>query len=211
MVCPHCTVTIFWQVSASYPMGTDETARWSAEWGICPNCSRVIVQIIEGSTENGVEKRRRIVVPRSSSRPPAPPEVPSEIRVDYEEACQVLEISPKASAALSRRCLQSVLRDGAGVTPGNLATEIDKVIEGGKLQSTIAESLDAVREIGNFAAHPSKSVTTGEIVEVEPDEAEWNLDVLEALFDVFYIQPKQLEAKKAALNAKLKDAGKAEV
>lgn len=211
MVCPHCTTTIFWQVGGSHGMGSDQTARFMAEWAVCPACSRVIVQIVEYNIQSGVEQRRRTVVPRSSSRAPAPQEVPSEIRADYEEASQVLDISPKASAALSRRCLQSVLRDGAGVTPGNLATEIDKVIEEGKLQSTIADSLDAVREIGNFAAHPSKSVTTGEIVDVEPDEAEWNLDVLEALFDVFYVQPKHLEAKKAALNAKLKDAGKNEV
>ena len=30
---------------------------------------------------------------------------------DYEEAALVLSISPKASAALSRRCLQTILRE----------------------------------------------------------------------------------------------------
>jgi hypothetical protein len=33
--------------------------------------------------------------------------------------------------------------------------------------------LDAIRTIGNFAAHPIKSTSSGEIVDVEPGEAEW--------------------------------------
>ena len=45
-------------------------------------------------------------------------------------------------------------------------------------------------------------------MEVEPGEAEWNLDVLEALFDFYFVQPSILQAKLAALNAKLKEAGK---
>jgi hypothetical protein len=35
-----------------------------------------------------------------------------------------------------------------------------------------------------------------------------NLDVLESLFDFYFVQPALLAAKKAALNDKLKSAGK---
>ncbi len=45
--------------------------------------------------------------------------------------------------------------------------------------SRIVCRIDAVRVIGNFAAHPIKSKSTGEIVDVEPGEAEWNLNTLE--------------------------------
>jgi len=65
-----------------------------------------------------------------------------------------------------------------------------------------------VRQIGNFAAHPMKSNSTGEIVPVEPEEAEWDLEVLEALFDFYYVQPKQLSDKIDTLNTKLVDIGK---
>ena len=37
------------------------------------------------------------------------PEVPKPIAADYVEACQVLPLSAKASAALARRCLQAML------------------------------------------------------------------------------------------------------
>ena len=40
-----------------------------------------------------------------------------------------------------------------------------------------------------------KSKTTGEIVEVEPSEAEWKLDVIEMLFDFLFVQPKKLNRK----------------
>ena len=82
------------------------------------------------------------------------------------------------------------------------------MINSGKLPSHLAESIDAIRNIGNFSAHPIKSKSTGEIVPVEPQEAEWNLDVIEALFDFYYVQPGLLQAKREALNKKLSDSGK---
>jgi hypothetical protein len=94
------------------------------------------------------------------------------------------------------------------VKPGNLADEIDQVLKAHTLPGGVAEALDAVREIGNFAAHPTKSTSSGEVIDVEPGEAEWNLTVVEALMDIYYVQPARVSAKKAALNQKLADAGK---
>jgi hypothetical protein len=37
-------------------------------------------------------------------------------------------------------------------------------------------NIDAIRNVGNFAAHPLKSTNTGLILDVEPSEAEWPLD-----------------------------------
>ncbi len=51
------------------------------------------------------------------------------------------------------------------------------------LPGYIQKNLDIVREIGNFTAHPLKDTNSGEIIEVEYGEAEWNLEVIEQLFD----------------------------
>ena len=150
----------------------------------------------------------QLVRPRGSTRPPCPTNVPSHIACDYFEACLVSPDSSKASAALSRRCLQNLLRDAAGIKHGNLANEIQEVIDSGKLPTHLADSIDAIRNIGNFSAHPMKSVNTGDILPVEPHEAEWNLDVLESLFDFYFVQPALLLAKRNALNNKLAAAGK---
>lgn len=94
---------------------------------------------------------------------------------------------------------------------GDLSNEIQQVLDSKQLPSMIADGVDAVRHIGNFAAHPIKSNSTGEIVDVEPHEAEWNLDVLESLFDFYYVLPAKAQAKREALNKKLTDSGKSAV
>jgi hypothetical protein len=53
-----------------------------------------------------------------------------------------------------------------------------------------------------------KSERTGEIVDVEPGEADWNLDVLEALFNFYFIQPSIIKKKREILNLKLKEVDK---
>jgi len=162
-----------------------------------------------GRFQSMVKIQRSVLVhPRGSLRPPCPPEVPKDFAEDYTEACIVLPDSAKASAALSRRCLQHLLREVAKVKPSNLADEIQQVIDSGSLPSHLVEAIDAVRHIGNFAAHPIKSQKTGEILPVEPGEAEWNLDVLEALFDFYFVQPEVLKKKRQELDAKLEEAGK---
>jgi hypothetical protein len=149
-----------------------------------------------------------LVRPKVVNRAPVPSEVPDEFAHDYREACLILQDSPKASAALSRRVLQRILREKANVTHGNLANEIQQIIDGGGMPSYLSESIDAVRNIGNFAAQPIKTTCVGEVVEVEPGEAEWTLDVIESLFDFYFVQPEVLKRKRAALKKRLKDSGK---
>lgn len=121
------------------------------------------------------------------------------IAADYEEAALVRADSPKASAALSRRCLQAVLT-AQGFTQHDLKDQIKAAVD--KLPSSeLAGSLDHVRIIGNFAAHPKKSTNTGEILDVALGEAEWNLDVLDMLFDYYYyyyVLPAKMVARRVS-------------
>jgi len=174
----------------------------------CPQCSRIIFRLDNYLQDRNPDRVELLVYPRSAQRPPVPPSVPKGLGADYREACLVLADSPKASAALSRRCLQIILREQGGSKAYNLAEAIDEVLEQKALPSYLGDAIDAVRNLGNFAAHPMKSTNTGEILDVEPGEAEWLLDTLEGLFDFYFVQPALLQRKKDALNAKLKDAGK---
>jgi len=179
----------------------------------CSACGRLVIHLINGKWSGQYQNfiyrdNSRLVNPKASGRSPLSSEVSEKYADDYSEACLVLADSAKASAALSRRCLQLLVRDEAKVKHQDLFKEIQELLDRGTLPSHIAESLDAVRNIGNFAAHPIKSRSTGEIVPVEPGEAEWNLDVLESLFDYYFVSPARLKARKDALNKKLTDAGK---
>jgi len=219
MKCPHCLEAFFekWEHLSFTGRNfiEDERDFWAIRFCQCPSCKRIVIQLgktrgkkIVSSTRLPAWDNWILVQPKVISRAPLPSEVPPEFANDYKEACLTIADSPKASAALSRRCLQNLLKEKAGTTKSNLADQIQQAIDSKQLPSYLSEALDAVRNIGNFAAHPMKSKSTGEIVEVEPGEAEWNLDTLEGLFDFYFVQPETLKKKREKLNQKLKDAGK---
>jgi hypothetical protein len=134
--------------------------------------------------------------------------IPNVYRNDYIEAYSVLTLSPKASAAISRRLLQHILREQYNIKKGSLDKEIEDFIHLGNIPSHISEAVDAVRNVGNFAAHPLKDTNTGEIVDVEPGEAEWLLEVIDALFDFTFVQPLKIQDRRNKLNQKLATMGK---
>jgi Domain of unknown function (DUF4145) len=139
------------------------------------------------------------------------PDVPKEIAEDYVEACLVLPMSAKASAALSRRCLQNILHQ-QGYKARDLAAEIDLLLNEQDSRKAIPQALrttiDAIRGFGNFSAHPIDDKTSLQIIDVEAEEAEWCLEILEGCFEHFYVRPAIAAAKKAALDAKLAAVGK---
>ena len=221
MRCPHCLVTIFaqpWELS----LGADLEFNWWIRTFLCPNCSRYVLQLMKEPTLPGytgpppgtqvlasANAVSSLVHPKATSRQPVPAEVPEEFTADYKEACLVLADSPKASAALSRRCLQHILQEKSGAkTQNNLAKTIGEVIDDPKTPRDVADSLDMVRNIGNFSAHPNKSTNTGEIVPVEPVEAEWCLEVIEMLFDLYFVRPSEIQRRRDRVDEKLADTGK---
>lgn len=211
MKCPHCQ-TKYHDKQKNIALGADADGQWAIIQRHCPECRRFILHLaqanLHGSEVLSIRQEVRMLYPKGAQRPVPSADVPQEFRNDYIEACIVIADSPKASAALSRRCLQALLREKAKVKPSNLFDEIQEVLKTGLLPSHISESLDAIRHIGNFAAHPLKSSATGEIIDVEEGEAEWNLEVLEGLFDYYFVQPAITQKKKDELNKKLIAAGK---
>ncbi len=210
MKCPHCLENFHEKWEIRY-IDSDDEFIWKERHCTCPACSKIVIELGKQRSEYPGEEWR-LVYPKGISRSPIPSEVDDVVLVsDYNEACSVLSDSPKASAALSRRCLQYTLREKARVKPSDLSSEIQEAIDSGKLPADLSESLDNVRVIGNFAAHPIKSKSSGEILGVETGEAEWNLDVVEDLMDFYFVRPARTKARKEALNPKLKEAGKPEL
>jgi hypothetical protein len=218
MKCPHCLVSIHESFTTTgiatlqamtRPDGTAIPIRSiQSLHQVCPECKEIIAKV-QIST-SGIGTKIFEACPKGVTRP-VPVEVPDPYRADFLEASLVLRDSAKASAAISRRCLQAVLRDKAQTKSKDLFDQIEEVSAPGVLPSHIVEDLHAVRSIGNIAAHTMKSTNTGEIIDVAPGEAEWNLDVLESLFDFYFVQPAFSTKRKAELNKKLKEAGKPEI
>lgn len=120
--------------------------------------------------------------PQSSAQA-IPDFVPAPIKNDYDEACLIKALSPKASATLSRRCLQGIIRDFWGISKGRLIDEIKAIEE--KTDPITWQAIDSVRKIGNIGAHMEKDINV--IVEVDDSEAGLLINLIEILIKDWYI------------------------
>ncbi|MHC8509897.1 MAG: DUF4145 domain-containing protein [Rhodospirillales bacterium] len=132
------------------------------------------------------------LLPESEAKP-QPGCIPKAIREDYDEACLIKYKSPKASATLSRRCLQAMIRDFWGIKDKkNLAQEIEAIK--GDIDPDTWNAIQAVRHFGNIGAHMEKDVNL--ILDIEPEEAGALIGLIEILFKDWYIAK---EGRKNAL------------
>ncbi|WP_031289894.1 DUF4145 domain-containing protein [Pseudoalteromonas agarivorans] len=112
-----------------------------------------------------------------------PDYIPQAILSDYGEACLIRDLSPKASATLSRRCLQGMIRDFFTVKGRTLFDEINSIKE--HVDPLTWDAIDAVRSIGNIGAHMEKDINV--IIDVDQSEALLLIGLIESLIQDWYI------------------------
>jgi hypothetical protein len=161
---------------------------------VCPNtkCRQYTItawlyafEKTEGGGEKLNQNARQTwkLKPQSAAKPLAD-YIPKTIQDDYYEACLIVELSSKASATLSRRCLQGMIRDFFGITEKTLYAEIQGIKN--KVDQTTWGAIDAVRSIGNIGAHMEQDINV--IVDVDPNEASLLIRLIETLIDEWYVQ-----------------------
>jgi hypothetical protein len=193
----------------------DNLAIWSRAIA-CPNESckelSVVAELRPHKWANG-HSSYGDAIERWELRPQAsikifPDYVPAPVLEDYGEACLIRDLSPKASATLSRRCLQGMIRDFWDIKKRTLKDEVDALKE--RVDGDTWDAIDGVRQIGNIGAHMEKEINL--VVNVEPDEASLLIGLIEILIEEWYIvrhnrQERMASVKAAAEKKKqLKDA-----
>lgn len=134
----------------------------------------------------------------SSSAKPMPIYIPAPLVDDYNEACLIRDLSPKASATLSRRCLQGMIRDFWGESKPTLYKEIEAIKD--RVDSDTWDAIDAVRSLGNIGAHMEKDINV--IVDVDPTEAQHLINLIELLIEDWYVtRHDRAQRKKAVVDA----------
>lgn len=193
-MCPFCNSSVpiisttYRNISCFFNKGTphfsdDDNCENSAIFQIdmfsCPECNKV------SFVANGKELLENISIPLypNSLAKQFPDYIPQSIREDYQEAYSIINLSPKASATLARRCLQGMIRDFFGIVKPRLVDEITA------LQSLVPptqwKAIDSLRSVGNIGAHMESDVNV--IIDVDPDEAQKLLKLIELLVDKWYI------------------------
>jgi hypothetical protein len=222
MICPHCSTSVKFEWNYGSPIKKVGKQGYFIIYDTCPNCEDSVIyyslcnynnekgysaiSIRKGTNEMDIVSEE-LIYPRRNNYQQFEI-IPEKYFEDYEESLRVLTASPKAAAALSRRLLQLILRDEYGIKKRSLSDEIEAFINLDGIPTHLTDAIDAIRQIGNLAAHPIKNTNTGEIVAVEPGEAEWLIEVIEALFDFCFIQPIKLKQRREELNKKLEELGK---
>jgi len=157
MKCPHSLVSIHSKEETTQ-LRKDILGSWMLSEQICPSYRNNIIFLIHGHWSGGnfQAEKKLLFYPKSGKRVPASVDIPLHIAEDYNEAGLILDDSPKASTVLSRRCLQTILREQSDIKKGSLDSEIEQALN--LFLSYIADTIDAIRQIRNFAAHPIKSL-----------------------------------------------------
>ncbi|HUV71730.1 MAG TPA: DUF4145 domain-containing protein [Clostridia bacterium] len=184
---------------------------------ICPNteCNQLTLSVRlytlkSNPREFGYKEDKLLeewnLLPNSTAKVFSPDIVPQAIINDYKEACKIKDLSPKASATLSRRALQGMIRNFWKVKKPEghkgkwtLWNEIQAIKSKPDLGLGVWSAIDAVRKVGNIGAHMEEDINL--IIDVEPDEASKLIWLVEFLIEKWYVQKHETELQLAEITS----------
>lgn len=111
------------------------------EIAVCIRCNKI-----------SIWKNTKMVYPSTMMGPLPNPDMPDEIKVDYNEARDIGNCSPRSACVLLRLCIEKIC-DNLGAKGSDLNEKIGKLVERG-MDERIQKALDSVRVIGGQAIHP---------------------------------------------------------
>lgn len=219
MICPHCGIAFHAQINLTRVV--DRNNNFVIESSTCPVCNETNLFLYHAHKPSGVP------ISSTSLQRGAPigliwpvdsgfsskyecEFVPEELVDDYNEAQIILPHSAKASAAISRRIIEHVLEEVVPEKKGNLNAMINGLENKEGYPKTLVSKLHGLRKIGNFAAHPKKDSLSSEIIDIEPQEAEFGIDIIDELFDRVYVQPAKQAKILEEIEAKIEAVKKTE-
>jgi hypothetical protein len=143
--CVWCGVLTSQQWQRVYVGGSAEPM-WRCK---CDNCARA-------SYWFGDDQGSVMILPAGRQGPMPHPDMPEDVKADYNEARDIVGKSPRGAGGLARLAVQKLVNelepDQAGKA-NDLNAKIGRLVENG-LSETVQQSLDALRVIGNNAVHP---------------------------------------------------------
>lgn len=150
--CPHCGVlaeqTWSKNIQCSYqgllPNGGFAHTQYYLQNTLiakCTHCQNISMWVDE-----------KMVYPLTGNVEMANQDLPEDIKNDYNEAKNIVNISPRGAAALLRLAVQKLCIH-LGEKGANINDDIKSLVKKG-LPETMQQALDSVRVIGNNAVHP---------------------------------------------------------
>lgn len=196
--CPHCGVlaqqawsaSIHCSYSGRLPSGGTGHTQYILENTMtakCGHCGQVSIWV-----------NQQMVYPLTGNIEMANPDLPDDVLADYNEAKDIVNISPRGAAALLRLGLQKLCVH-LGEKGKHINDDIANLVKRG-LPVQLQQALDSVRVIGNHAVHP------GQIdLNDKPETAIALFSFVNIICDYFITQPKKIAEVFGNLPAKDKE------
>ena len=182
--CPHCGVHVA-LMHAPVLVPSAGNQRVFAIWkkgdgdlwwiGVCTSCWK-------GILAHEDQRGRGYTFYPADLPAPTDERIPDEIRRDLDEAKRCYSVAAyRACAVMARRAMQTACID-QGASKGNLVNKLHELANSGMITKSLKGWGDAVRWVGNDAAHPN-----GE--DVTQEDAEEILRLAEQFMHSVYVAP----------------------
>ena len=140
-----------------------------------------------------------LVHPAASMAPLPNPDMPVEVREEYDEARSILDKSPRGAAVLLRVGVENLCKH-IGARRRSLNKQIEYLVAQG-LSPDIQRALDSVRVIGNNAVHPGQMDLRD-----DRDTAEALFSLVNLIVEKMISDPKKITGVFEKLPAGVRDA-----
>ena len=150
--CPNCGVlaeqtwatTVYGHYSKRQPNGQNANSQFLADNTCIVKCSHC--------GQFSFWRSEKMIYPLTGNVELANADLPPDILVDYNEARDIVNISPRGSSALLRLAIQKLCIH-LGEKGKHINDDIASLVKKG-LPVSLQQALDSVRVIGNNAVHP---------------------------------------------------------
>lgn len=129
----------------------------------CQGDEIVVLALCNSCRRESVFVDGRLLYPVQSGAPAPTKDMPEDVISDFEEARQILPVSPRGAAALLRLIVQKLLPH-LGATKSEINAGIGELVASGTINVQLQQALDSVRVIGNESVHPGT-------MDIKDDEA----------------------------------------
>lgn len=159
-ICPNCGgfASHEWQ---SFPVAHDNPTSSFIIVAKCQACHEHSIWLTDNKTIQGnkvisaLEDDEKLLYPIKTLDVPSPnQDMPDDVKEIYIEASEILDKSPRSSAALSRLAIEKLINH-LKAEGKDLNNKIGYLVNQG-MPAEIQQMLDSVRVIGNNAVHPGQ-------------------------------------------------------
>lgn len=186
--CPFCDVYANFHWSTIHVSVRGGTTSINNKAARCAHCNEWSIWTFNqrSSVDGMTAISGELIYPQKYTSPLPNDDLPESCKKEYQEAREVLPLSPRSAAALLRLCIQNLCKE-LGEKGRDINNDIGNLVKNG-LDERIQKALDIVRVTGNNSVHPG-------VMNIDDDRELVNklFSLVNMIVDEMLTKPKDLQ------------------